>query len=96
MKASSLTPFIAIAILGLAVFSASPSIDKRVDMRQWRINQQILLLIENCQSGQVSMDSCRTEIPVVLDKCRTFHVLACDDQRLVELIEPSHVDVRSS
>lgn len=80
-------------ILGIAVFAGHPMLDHSVDMSQWKANQQILLLIENCQDGHTSASSCTAQIPVVLDQCRSFHVLACDDSRLEGLANPGHSKV---
>lgn len=93
MKLVSITPFIAIFVLGIAVFTASPSLDKRVDLTQWKTNQQILLLIESCQDGQLNTDMCESKIPTILDECKSFHVLACDDQRLVGILNKGHAKI---
>ncbi|HJU14624.1 MAG TPA: hypothetical protein VJ792_09240 [Candidatus Nitrosotalea sp.] len=90
MKFASISPFIAVIILGIAVFAGHPMLDRSVDMTQWKANQQILLLIENCQDGHMSASSCKEQLPTVLDQCRSFHVLACDDDRLAGLLNPGH------
>lgn len=93
MKLASITPFIAISILGIAVFSGQPVLNHKIDLTQWRSNQQILLLIENCQDGQLSASACSEKIPDVLDQCRAVHVLACDDSRLEALAGAGHLRV---
>ena len=93
MNYASTTPFIAILILGIAVFSANPSPTQRTDLSQWKSNQQILLLIENCQDGQIGMGECVSKIPPILDQCKSFHVLACDDQRLLILLNSEHTKI---
>ncbi len=82
MKWISTSPFFAILLLGIAVFAAHPSLEQRVDLSEWKNNQKILLLIENCQDGQLSQSECESEVPLVLDQCKSSHVLACDDKRL--------------
>ena len=93
MKPVSIAPFIAILILGIAIFTANPSAVHRTDMAQWKSNQEILLLIENCQDGQLGIDKCESKIPSVLEQCKSFHVLACDDQRLANLLNFGHPKV---
>lgn len=66
---------------------------QKMDISQWKSNQQILLLIENCQDGQIGMDQCQSKIPTVLDQCKSFHVLACDDERLAALLNVGHAKV---
>ncbi|MDE1861651.1 MAG: hypothetical protein KGI33_01935 [Thaumarchaeota archaeon] len=92
---ASISPFVAVIILGIAVFSSHQSLDRAIDLTQWKANQRILLLIENCQDGQMSPDACQVQIPSVLDHCRTFHVLACDDQRLTGLLNRWHANVET-
>ena len=86
LRLARLSPFIAVAVLGFSVFTGHATLNRTVDLSEWRANQQILLLIENCQDGQMSMSSCREQIPPVLDQCKESHVLACDDHRLTELL----------
>ncbi len=93
MKLASITPFIAISILGIAVFSGHSALNRSVDLTQWRNNQQILLLIENCQDGQITMSDCKEQIPNVLDQCRAIHVLACDDERLAGILHSGDIKV---
>ena len=93
MKVVSISPFFAIVILGIAVFAGHSSFNQKIDLTQWKSNQQILLLIENCEDGQMDMDSCKTKIPTVLDQCRDFHVLACDDSRLLGLLNSGNAQI---
>lgn len=88
MKLISMTPFIAVIVLGFAVFTSHPSSVHGNDLAEWKSNQQILLLIENCQSGILHSETCKSRIPTILDECKSFHVLACDDKRLVNLAYP--------
>ncbi|GEM_PF-2139757 len=93
MKLASISPFIAILILGIAVFASHSTLNQKIDLTQWKSNQQILLLIENCQDGQLDADACQSKIPTVLDQCKSFHVLACDDDRLTGLLNTGHAKV---
>ena len=93
MKLASITPFIAISVLGVAVFTGHPVQDQKVDLTSWKSNQQILLFIENCQDGRLSISACREQVPAVLVQCRAAHVLACDVERLAELKSPDHFGV---
>ncbi len=86
MKLISTSPFLAILLLGIFVFAAHPSSEQRVDLTHWKSNQKILLLIENCQDGQLSSTICKSEAPRVLDDCKSLHVLACDDKRLEDIL----------
>lgn len=91
IKFASTTPFIAVLILGIAIFSANPLPAQRMNLAEWKSNQQILLFIENCQDGQLGLDECKMQIPIMLDQCKTFHVLACDDERLGQILNTDHV-----
>lgn len=93
MKIASMSPFFAIIILGVAVFAGHSSFNQKIDLSQWKSNQQILLLIENCEDGQMDMGSCKAKIPTVLDQCKSFHVLACDDNRLLDLLNSGNPQI---
>ena len=96
MKIISITPFFAVAILGIAVFSAHPSLGQKNDFSEWKSNQQILLLIENCQAGQVSIEECKSRAANILEVCKTTHVLVCDDHRLLNLLDGKQVKIETS
>lgn len=72
---------------------ANPTPAQKIDITQWRSNQRILMLIENCQDGQISMRECQTDIPTIFDQCKLSHVLACDDDRLVGLLNAAHAKI---